>query len=186
VRWCRGKAEERVEDYLIKNLISSTNRQFYLGQIEAFRLRDEATQEVPLDVPQVAQPDTSRRKRPRNVDQQMLREAKRFLSLRWVNFIVTISNIEQLWKTIKHLGFRDLQIRSLNQENCENEVPTSRLCNLLKKLTIRESTPRINEMVINLKHYKYLLYFTLQNFIKRFSLRLQALLQRWIVTIPHP
>jgi hypothetical protein len=70
-----------------------------------------------------------------------------------------------------------------NGTNCENEVPTSRLCNLLKKLTIRESTPRIDEMVINLKHYKYLLYFTLQNFSKRFSLRLQALLQRWIVTI---
>jgi hypothetical protein len=30
------------------------------------------------------------------------------------NFIVTISHIQQLWKTMQYLGFRNLQTRSLN------------------------------------------------------------------------
>ncbi|KAJ3636567.1 hypothetical protein MTP99_000100 [Tenebrio molitor] len=51
VRWRRGKIEEKVEDYLIKNLKSSTKRQSYIEKIEAFRLQGEATHEVPLHVP---------------------------------------------------------------------------------------------------------------------------------------
>ncbi|XP_068895839.1 uncharacterized protein [Tenebrio molitor] len=51
VRWRRGKAEEKVEDYLIKHLKSSTKRQSYIEKIEAFRLQGEATHEVPLNVP---------------------------------------------------------------------------------------------------------------------------------------
>jgi hypothetical protein len=49
VRWRRGKAEEKVEDNLIKNLKSSTKRTSYLEKIEAFRLQGEATHEVPLE-----------------------------------------------------------------------------------------------------------------------------------------
>jgi hypothetical protein len=51
VRWRRGKAEEKVEDYLIKHLKSSTKRQSYVEKTEAFRLQGEATHEVPLHVP---------------------------------------------------------------------------------------------------------------------------------------
>ncbi|KAH0807772.1 hypothetical protein GEV33_015019 [Tenebrio molitor] len=50
VRWRRGKAEEKVEDYLIKHLKSSTKRQSYIEKIQAFRLQGEATHEVPLNV----------------------------------------------------------------------------------------------------------------------------------------
>jgi hypothetical protein len=50
VRWRRGKADEKVEDYLIKNLKSSTKRQSYIEKIKAFRLQGEATHEVPLNV----------------------------------------------------------------------------------------------------------------------------------------
>jgi hypothetical protein len=50
VRWRRGKAEEKVEDYLIKHLKSSTKRQSYVEKTEAFRLQGEATHEVPLNV----------------------------------------------------------------------------------------------------------------------------------------
>jgi hypothetical protein len=45
VRWRRGKAEEKVEDYLIKHLKSSTKRQSYIEKIQAFRLQGEATHE---------------------------------------------------------------------------------------------------------------------------------------------
>jgi uncharacterized protein YeeX (DUF496 family) len=51
VRWRRGKAEEKVEDYLIKNLKSSTKRQSYIEKIEAFRLQGEATHEVSPEEP---------------------------------------------------------------------------------------------------------------------------------------
>jgi hypothetical protein len=51
VRWRRRKAEEKVEDYLIKHLKSSTKRQSYVEKTEAFRLQGEATHEVPLHVP---------------------------------------------------------------------------------------------------------------------------------------
>jgi hypothetical protein len=96
VRWRRGKAEEKVEDYLIKHLKSSTKRQSYIEKIEAFRLQGEATHGVPpeeplessgssLDTTQVvpAEPETSRpNKRKRKGDELLLLEAKRFLGAR--------------------------------------------------------------------------------------------------------
>jgi hypothetical protein len=103
VRWRRGKIEEKVEDYLIKNLKSSTKRQSYIEKIEAFRLQGEATHEVPLHVPlessaethdasstssdttQAADPnpETSRpNKRKRKGDELLRLEAKRFLCAR--------------------------------------------------------------------------------------------------------
>jgi hypothetical protein len=96
VRWRRGKAEEKVEDYLIKNLKSSTKRQSYIEKIEAFRLQGEATHEVPPEEPlessasssdttQVvpAEAETSRpNKRKRKGDELLLLEAKRFLGAR--------------------------------------------------------------------------------------------------------
>ncbi|KAJ3636565.1 hypothetical protein MTP99_000098 [Tenebrio molitor] len=103
VRWRRGKAEEKVEDNLIKNLKSSTKRTSYLEKIEAFRLQGEATHEVPLHVPlessaethdasstssdttQAADPnpETSRpNKRKRKGDELLRLEAKRFLCAR--------------------------------------------------------------------------------------------------------
>jgi hypothetical protein len=36
------------------------------------------------------------------------------------NFIVTIPNIEQLWKTMQELGLKNPQTRSLNQDPLEN------------------------------------------------------------------
>jgi hypothetical protein len=99
VRWRRGKIEEKVEDYLIKNLKSSTKRQSYIEKIEAFRLQGEATHEVPLessaethdasstssDTTQAADPnpETSRpNKRKRKGDELLRLEAKRFLCAR--------------------------------------------------------------------------------------------------------
>jgi hypothetical protein len=78
VRWRRGKIEEKVEDYLIKNLKSSTKRPAYIEKIEAFRLQGEATHEVPPEEPLESLPN----KRKRKGDELLMLEAKRLLGAR--------------------------------------------------------------------------------------------------------
>jgi hypothetical protein len=96
VRWRRGKIEEKVEDYLIKNLKSSTKRPAYIEKIEAFRLQGEATHEVPPEEPlessasssdttQAADPNPETslpNKRKRKGDELLMLEAKRLLGAR--------------------------------------------------------------------------------------------------------
>jgi hypothetical protein len=73
VRWRRSKAGERV-DYLIKNLTSSSNRPFYLDQIEAFLQMDRENKKVEVELPpqeEMQLPETFQPKKLRNADQQM-------------------------------------------------------------------------------------------------------------------
>jgi hypothetical protein len=74
VRWRRSKAGERVDDYLIKNLTSSSNRPFYVDQIEAFLQMDRENKKVEVELPpqeEMQLPETFQPKKLRNADQQM-------------------------------------------------------------------------------------------------------------------
>jgi hypothetical protein len=74
VRWRRSKSGERVDDYLIKNLTSSSNRPFYVDQIEAFLQMDRENKKVEVELPpqeEMQLPETFQPKKLRNADQQM-------------------------------------------------------------------------------------------------------------------